>query len=673
MFARRILPLALLAGCPSPSETDPSPEEPLAEVPASAAARLSGIVSADGAPVAGAFVALTPHGYEAVTDADGAFELPRVQPGTYAVSARGGSAGRATIAAVTLADGDHQDLLIALAVDGDQRDGRIDVGVVGPDGEALPGAVVVATVDAVEVARGTTDDTGFLALSGLGGLTVDVEVRLTDDSLWSWSRADVAVPTLGATWLDATLAGKPSEDAYYLGSGACISCHPDHVALNDLTKHRHATGSVTGDFLAAFQSGRTVTLGAARAALSMSGPTPRVTLTDVHGTQQSFNVLGQIGAGSAVPVVEIDEQLYPLPFAWVAEDPYRPGYVAEPLVAYQTDRWFDATGKFALTAVDPAPEASADRNCLPCHTGGWEAAARSDGGVTLTPVGNDAGWGRFTDSGVQCETCHGPGSSHIGPADPAGKRRRITNPRDLDLSRRDDVCAQCHGAVVGDQGFPFAWTAAGGRYQPGEDLQSLVSREPDLWPTGHARRPNATSDEFAESAHGTPDGWRMSCIDCHAAHGEGDASAQLVVEHRDNALCLSCHQGRDFEGKLDVAVAHTGHPIYEPTGPFEVGRCTSCHMTPTSALVAWDPHTGSGDVASHRFAALTPQDTLDVFSSATRMQLGDFPANACSECHGYNGWLWDNAYGALFPAPHGDPTLRATHDAYQAAFVEKFE
>jgi predicted CXXCH cytochrome family protein len=178
---------------------------------------------------------------------------------------------------------------------------------------------------------------------------------------------------------------------------------------------------------------------------------------------------------------------------------------------------------------------------------------------------------------------------------------------------------------------------------------------------GAAAVANAQSDELAASGHGTGD-WAARCTDCHDPH-----SGALRLPETDNTLCLSCHAGLDFADESAIK-QHTGHPVYQPEERPGAGRCTGCHMPETAARLLWRDETGAGDLASHRFLAISPQATLDDFDSAgvDTLSAGDFTPNACASCHAWNEWLFDG----WFPGPSGAPTDRATHEALLEAYEE---
>jgi hypothetical protein len=85
------------------------------------------------------------------------------------------------------------------------------------------------------------------------------------------------------------------------------------------------------------------------------------------------------------------------------------------------------------------------RLCSGCHTTGMDPTQAA-----------------FSEEGIGCEACHGPGKKHAASGNPA----EIVNPKRLTQSRRDMICESCHTAGhdgTGEFRFPAG-------YLPGADL-----------------------------------------------------------------------------------------------------------------------------------------------------------------------------------------------------------
>jgi predicted CXXCH cytochrome family protein len=609
---------------------------------------LAGLVRAEGgAPLANAWISLTPRAFEASTGPDGAFRLGRVPPGDYTLHASAAGHRPVTLA-VSVSDGadTEVDVTLSPAV---TLDGSLRVRVFGPDLAPLVDAVVL--VDDVET---LTDPDGYATVYGLGGRTVAVEVTSDDDETWPRTAA-IDVPARGAAHLEVTLSGRAADRADYVGDDVCAFCHEDLAASHAGTRHDRAL--VVGGAAPAWLDGRTVPLPAG--ASIRLGPGLSAVLTDSANAQRSYTIAGFVGDPShgTVPYTTTSSGAQPLPVAWVAGDPRRTGSpdgVAR-LDAFEASRWFDGAGRFVTLSAPHAAEAQ----CFGCHVTGFEADVADDGSVVLT--GENGAW---TDPGVTCERCHGPGSEHRSAA-LSRKAWTITNPAFLDADRRLDVCGQCHSGLSShDEGLPFPATAARGVFRPGESLADFAAPAPVEWSAGFARGPHQQRDELGASAHGG----LLGCADCHDPHSAAVAEPQLRVTVNDNALCLTCHLGRTF-GSLRAARAHTGHNAQAPEGLTESGRCVGCHMPRTASDAGFSDFSGSGTLSSHRFAVLRPSETLAAFDEPVVLP-GEFPQHSCADCHSYNGAIWP--VGVDFPGPHGDPSLRATHQAYDAGFLGMF-
>ena len=154
----------------------------------------------------------------------------------------------------------------------------------------------------------------------------------------------------------------------------------------------------------------------------------------------------------------------------------------------------------------------------------------------------------------------------------------------------------------------------------------------------------------------------------------------LRLDPRDNSICASCHQALTFGGEAATMEDHPNHNAYpphngyDPAGETEMGRCTGCHMPGTAARLEWGARSGAGDRSSHLFTVRPPQETVDIFDAlgADTLELGEFPAHSCLECHAWNAWRAETG-GGDFGGPSGDPTEKLTHERLQIAYEGKFQ
>jgi hypothetical protein len=179
------------------------------------------------------------------------------------------------------------------------------------------------------------------------------------------------------------------------------------------------------------------------------------------------------------------------------------------------------------------------RRCFGCHT-------------TESTVEGHFDTSHLT-TGVQCESCHGPGAQHVA-AMKSGKieagRQAIFDPRRLDAVASVDFCGACHRtwADVALTRGPGSQNVMNVRFQPYrlEDSKCWLKTKGDA---------------------------RLTCTACHNPHEQlmEDVSAY-------DKKCLACHAtSASGSATLPHASAsnHPGRPC-----PVSTKNCVTCHMPP---------------------------------------------------------------------------------------------
>lgn len=270
--------------------------------------------------------------------------------------------------------------------------------------------------------------------------------------------------------------------------------------------------------------------------------------------------------------------------------------------------------------------------CARCHTTNLDVQAKD-------PAHTQART-EWTEPGVGCETCHGPGQKHVEYMGGKPSNRLmsffnqvlnektapyIMNAASLEKGVALSVCARCHGSDIKRKRMDIYRT-----YEPGfdkhgryNDLSPYFTEAPlipgsnaptiEVWVDGRPKGLGMLFRTFADSRHYQQTD--MRCYHCHDAHNNKLEAAAGLKEAsvESNQFCLNCHQ--------DIAAdqaSHTRHTEGQ-SGSF----CYDCHMPKNIAnAVAGDVHF----VRSHNMGSI-PNPLLSI-----RYGLDRSP-NACNECH----------------------------------------
>lgn len=170
----------------------------------------------------------------------------------------------------------------------------------------------------------------------------------------------------------------------------------------------------------------------------------------------------------------------------------------------------------------------------------------------------------WSEPGINCETCHGPGRAHIKACAAASEDNppnnlEIISTDEMDHRQINAMCAACH-AKLSPVSPSFS---VGDLYYDHFDLITL--EHPDYYPDGRDLGENYTYTSWRMSP--CVQSGQLDCVHCHTSSGR----YKFAQAEKANEACLPCHEKR-----VENAPAHTHH---EPNSPGN--KCIACHMPKT--------------------------------------------------------------------------------------------
>ncbi|HBX68919.1 MAG TPA: hypothetical protein DEH25_05940 [Chloroflexi bacterium] len=331
--------------------------------------------------------------------------------------------------------------------------------------------------------------------------------------------------------------------ADYVGAQVCAGCHSDIAAVFNMSGHSHSLSEVT------------------------SGQAPEFPFSVVSELPEGYtwdDILYVIGGYNwKYRLVGLDGYMITNP---------KGGIDAEFLNQYNFPN--PVTGSEGGWATYHSGEENVSFDCGSCHTTGFNPTAKNE----LAGIA-----GTWSEEGVQCEECHGPGSLHM------------TNPRGfaMKIERDSTFCGSCHTRDTSEE-----VNAENGFIQHHEQYEELF-----------------------QSKHLV-----INCVTCHDPHTgvvqlrkaqEADSAVQTT-----RTQCENCHfQEAKFQDSFV-------HPL--------VADCIDCHMPRVTMSATSNADTFTGDIRTH-LMAIDPyqigQFSEDGTTALSQISL-DF---ACRHCHSENG------------------------------------
>jgi predicted CXXCH cytochrome family protein len=312
----------------------------------------------------------------------------------------------------------------------------------------------------------------------------------------------------------------------YLGSAACQRCHEPEYDTWRNTLHVQMTkpineAVVVGDF----KPGTKLEDGGTGRAYAMDSRDGKyfISISRTGRQPESFEINYTLGARrfqgylTKLP----DGRIYVLPVFWHTE----------------SKRWMD------YSEITPIPKDSShdlrqiwNVTCVNCH-------------ATNLAKNFDAERNTFastwTEMGIGCEACHGPGQAHID--DP--EHQKTFTMKKVPPRQIFDTCAYCHG----NKNKIFFGFKAGDVYEdfalPFLISQPIPDNDPqgEFWPDG---RPSRFNRPQALTLTGCFRTGQATCTSCHRIHGnQNNHSLKVAIDapgggrsRQSDTLCTQCHR-----------------------------------------------------------------------------------------------------------------------------------
>ena len=215
-----------------------------------------------------------------------------------------------------------------------------------------------------------------------------------------------------------------------------------------------------------------------------------------------------------------------------------------------------------------AGQAEYSFTCGSCHTTGYNTNGNQDNLPGIV--------GTWTQPGVRCERCHGPGSLHVN--NPQGVR--------MFVERDSALCRDCHTYVQ----------------SPSLEIKNGFIQHSDQY------------GDLTQSKHQI-----LDCLTCHDPHS-GVVQLRLAGQQATRLLCQDCHFR---EAQLQNNPAHIANGI----------GCTDCHMPGLIQSGSANPRSFLGDMHTH-VVAIDPR-LISQFNADGALASGQISLDyACRRCHG---------------------------------------
>ncbi|OHB85747.1 MAG: hypothetical protein A3J73_01360 [Planctomycetes bacterium RIFCSPHIGHO2_02_FULL_38_41] len=515
----------------------------------------------------------------------------------------------------------------------------------------------------------TTDSNGRFKINNLTtGDYIVLADPTSDESYISNDKFGVKVKSGKTTKVKIKLSASSNLNYGYIGSVSCLNCHPSESNWQDAA-HANTILPPSSETVVAPFDGETITTNDGKVKFKpfIVNDIYKVTLYDLtdESTYVTYDVARTHGgvaiAGKQRYHVKIVNSHYILPIQYNNRN-VDENNASSAWVSYNSSNWYNTDNTLISTDTDVPPNInkSFEQNCEGCHMTGLGITRNIDGEFVSSS----------NETGIGCESCHGPGGQHVSVG--GGKGKYIVNPEYTATDRGNEVCGQCHIRVIskaGTSGADFETeypciidgenitpfipgkilsdyieeTTSDGKSTAGywNDNNTSVYGE-NASENNHSQKHRQQYQDFTKSVHYNYAG--NKCITCHESHGAGvEGTPQLLKQNDNNKLCTDCHNDlAETEKKNGKRYnIHANHKFSSS----DVGGslCTGCHM-PKTAKTAVD-----NDISSHVFDVITPYTSKAMADYNTSTGIINSPStvitNSCYGCHSdetdYGVTLWE--------------------------------
>jgi hypothetical protein len=315
--------------------------------------------------------------------------------------------------------------------------------------------------------------------------------------------------------------------AEYVGAAACAECHKTQYEKQVKSRHAQSLRPIEGSTVA----GMLLSAGHSPDGILRYEQRANGVAVRGDGISEDPAIQWAFGAGAQgiTPVGRIGKQYFEHRFSYYSRiQGWAPTFGHPPHVST------------ALSELGMLQDNRTIFQCFNCHA---TDVKRESGGPDLSGI----------LPGVQCERCHGPGSSHIQAAQRGSPREVVTkevvNPGRFPARALIQICGQCHRLPSPDSGDePELENPVTVRFAPIGLMASRCFRS--------SRNLSCVTchDPHDDAKPRTSSMYTNACLGCHA----NNATPVRLCRRKERADCLPCHMK---QASLGPYLRFTDHRI----------------------------------------------------------------------------------------------------------------